>query len=73
MTGVPKEAEAFAALNAGVRGYCHVGAASQQLLEIALVVENGGLWMPTAIDAASPRGVDPGGAPRLRLTGLSAQ
>ena len=31
MTGVPKEAEAFAALNAGVRGYCHVKAAPEQL------------------------------------------
>ena len=49
MTGVPKEAEAFAALNAGVRGYCHVKAAPEQLLEIALVVENSGLWMPTGL------------------------
>ena len=49
MTGVPKEAEAFAALNVGVRGYCHVTAASEQLLEIALVVENSGLWMPTGL------------------------
>ena len=49
MTGVPKEAEAFAALNAGVRGYCHVKAAAEQLLEIALVVENSGLWMPTEL------------------------
>ena len=49
MTGVPTEAEAFAALNAGVRGYCHVKAAPEQLLEIALVVENSGLWMPTGL------------------------
>ena len=49
MTGVPKEAEAFAALNAGVRGYCHVKAAPEQLCEIALVVENSGLWMPAEL------------------------
>jgi DNA-binding NarL/FixJ family response regulator len=46
MAGVPEEAEAFAALNAGGHGYCHVKAAPEQLREIALVVENGGLWMP---------------------------
>ncbi len=49
MTGVPEEAEAFAALNAGVRGYCHVKAAPEQLREIALVVENSGLWMPAQL------------------------
>jgi two-component system nitrate/nitrite response regulator NarL len=46
MVGVPKEAEAFALINAGVQGYCHVKAAAEQLREIALVVEHGGLWMP---------------------------
>ncbi|MDE0929886.1 MAG: response regulator transcription factor [Halioglobus sp.] len=49
MTGVPEDAEAFAALNAGARGYCHVKAAPEQLREIALVVENRGLWMPTQL------------------------
>jgi DNA-binding NarL/FixJ family response regulator len=46
MVGAPGEAEAFSLLNAGVQGYCHVTAAPEQLREIALVVENGGLWMP---------------------------
>lgn len=46
MVGVPGEAEAFSLLNAGVHGYCHVEAAPEQLCEISLVVENGGLWMP---------------------------
>lgn len=46
MVGEPQEAEAFAFLNDGIHGYCHVEAASEQLKEIALVVENGGLWMP---------------------------
>jgi two-component system nitrate/nitrite response regulator NarL len=46
MVGVPKEEEAFSLLKAGVQGYCHVEAAFEQLREIALVVEHGGLWMP---------------------------
>ena len=46
MVGVPDEAEAFALLKAGAQGYCHVEAAFEQLREIALVVEHGGLWMP---------------------------
>jgi len=46
MVGIPQEGEAFALLNAGVHGYCHVEAAATQLREIALVVEHGGLWMP---------------------------
>ena len=46
MMGVPDEAEAFALLQAGAQGYCHVKAAPEQLREIATVVEHGGLWMP---------------------------
>ena len=46
MVGIPKEAEAFSLLKMGVQGYCHVRAAAEQLREIALVVEHGGLWMP---------------------------
>ncbi len=46
MVGVPNEAESFSLLKAGVQGYCHVKAAPEQLREIALVVEHGGLWMP---------------------------
>jgi two-component system nitrate/nitrite response regulator NarL len=46
MVGVPQDAEAFSVLQAGVHGYCHVKAAPEQLREIALVVEHGGLWMP---------------------------
>jgi len=46
MVAVPNEAEAFSLLKAGVQGYCHVEAAFEQLREIALVVEHGGLWMP---------------------------
>ena len=49
MAGVPKEAEALSALRAGVRGYCHVTAAPGQLRDVALVVENGGLWMPPSL------------------------
>jgi two-component system nitrate/nitrite response regulator NarL len=46
MVAVPAEAEAFALLKAGIQGYCHVEAAPEQLREVALVVEHGGLWMP---------------------------
>ena len=49
MSSVPGEAEAFAALKEGGRGYCHVEAAPEQLREIAQVVENNGLWMPTKL------------------------
>ncbi len=45
MSPVPSESEAFEALNQGAVGYCHVEAAPEQLREIALVVEHGGLWM----------------------------
>lgn len=45
MTATPSETEAFQALKDGAVGYCHVGAAPEQLREIALVVEHGGLWM----------------------------
>ena len=46
MAASPDEAEAFQALNAGAAGYCHIKAAHEQLREIGLVVEHGGIWMP---------------------------
>ncbi len=46
MASTPGESEAFQLLNEGAKGYCHVGAAPEQLREIALVVEHGGFWMP---------------------------
>lgn len=46
MSATPGEAEAFQLLNQGAMGYCHLKAASEQLREIALVVEHGGFWMP---------------------------
>jgi two-component system, NarL family, nitrate/nitrite response regulator NarL len=68
MVGVPKEEEAFSLLKAGVQGYCHVEAAFEQLREIALVVEHGGLWMPPDLMlrflAVSTR-VIPSGAPEV--------
>lgn len=45
MTATPSEAEAFRVLNTGAVGYCHLESAPEQLREIALVVEHGGLWM----------------------------
>ena len=49
MVGKPDETESFTMLKAGAQGYCHVKAAPEQLREIALVVEHGGLWMPPAL------------------------
>ena len=46
MAATPDESQAFRMMNMGAVGYCHVKAASEQLLEVALVVEHGGLWMP---------------------------
>jgi DNA-binding NarL/FixJ family response regulator len=46
MAATPTEAEAFALMNSGSVGYCHVKAVPAQLREIALVVEHGGLWVP---------------------------
>ena len=46
MSAAPGESEAFQFLNLGAVGYCHFGAAPEQLREIALVVEHGGFWMP---------------------------
>ena len=46
MAGVPAEQEAFKMLNAGAVGYCHVKAVPEQLREISLVVQHGGVWMP---------------------------
>jgi DNA-binding NarL/FixJ family response regulator len=46
MAATPNEAQAFHLIKAGAVGYCHVEAAPEQLREVALVVEHGGLWMP---------------------------
>ena len=46
MAATPNEAQAFRLMNAGAMGYCHVKSAPEQLREVALVVEHGGLWMP---------------------------
>lgn len=46
MVAVPDETDAIVALREGVQGYCHVKAAPEQLREIAVVVEHGGMWMP---------------------------
>jgi two-component system nitrate/nitrite response regulator NarL len=77
MVGVPGEAEAFSLLNAGVQGYCHVKAAPEQLCEISLVVENGGLWMPPPLMqrflALSTRAI-PAAAPEVHeLNDLTAR
>lgn len=49
MTASPTETDAFALLQAGAKGYCHIESAVEQLRQIALAVEHGGLWMPPAL------------------------
>ncbi len=49
MSATPDESQAFSLIKAGAHGYCHVEAAPEQLREIALVVEHGGLWMPPSL------------------------
>lgn len=45
LSAYPRETQAFALLAKGVRGYCHVEAAPEQLLEVAQVVADGALWL----------------------------
>jgi len=66
MTASPTEVDAFALLQAGARGYCHIESAVEQLREIALAVEHGGLWMPPALmqrllNVSARRAPDAGG------------
>jgi len=76
MTGVPSEADAFALLQAGARGYCHVEAVAEQLREIALVVSHGGLWMPPELTRrflGLATAVAPAAAPVLKLEELTTR
>lgn len=41
----PSEEDAIAALAAGAAGYCNGHAAPEVLLQVAMVVENGGIWV----------------------------
>ncbi|MBN7795691.1 response regulator transcription factor [Parahaliea mediterranea] len=45
MSPTPGEREALDCLNRGAVGYCHVEAVPEQLREISVVVQHGGLWM----------------------------
>ena len=49
LAAVPDEGQALHLMQAGAQGYCHVEAAEEQLREVALVVEHGGLWMPPTL------------------------
>ncbi len=49
MTPMPTNRETFAALQAGARGVCHVFSGPELLHQIAMVVENGGLWVGDAL------------------------
>ncbi|MGJ8687116.1 MAG: helix-turn-helix transcriptional regulator [Spongiibacteraceae bacterium] len=45
MNAKPDAEEAMQLFSIGVRGYCHQHAAPEQLREIALVIEHGGVWL----------------------------
>ena len=45
LTDEPAEDEALAALSAGAAGYCNGHAAPEVLRQVAMVVENGGVWV----------------------------
>jgi DNA-binding NarL/FixJ family response regulator len=49
MSSLPSDEEAYDMLRNGAYGYCHNVAAPSQLMEIAQVVEHGGLWVGAAI------------------------
>lgn len=44
-SSTPSQQEAFVALNGGVSGYCHAQSTPQMLRQVAMVVNNGGLWI----------------------------
>jgi DNA-binding NarL/FixJ family response regulator len=45
LANVPSEPEGYQALRAGASGYCHTLATVTLLHQVALVVENGGIWV----------------------------
>ncbi|QID17095.1 response regulator transcription factor [Nitrogeniibacter mangrovi] len=45
LVNAPNPAEAMQALSAGARGYCHAYATPQMLQQVAVAVQNGGLWL----------------------------
>jgi len=45
MSAKPDVEEAMQLFSIGIRGYCHQHAAHEQLREIALVIEHGGVWL----------------------------
>lgn len=45
LSDTPSEAEAMDALEAGASGYCNGHAAPEVLKQVAMVVENGGIWV----------------------------
>jgi two-component system nitrate/nitrite response regulator NarL len=77
MSPTPTESEAFHSLGLGAMGYCHVEAAPEQLREISVVVQHGGLWMlPDLIrrmTRLSLRVVPPRTAPTPELDVLTAR
>ncbi len=49
MSATPDAVQGSRYMNSGAVGYCHVYAVAEQLRGIALVVANGGVWLPPAL------------------------
>lgn len=49
LSATPAEAQAFAVLSVGVRGYCHAEAVPEQFAEVAAAVQAGGYWVPPTL------------------------
>ncbi|MBL7089347.1 response regulator transcription factor [Acidovorax sp.] len=50
VSGMPDDREGLRAINEGARAYCHLFAVPEMLMEVAVVVQHGGLWVgPTLV------------------------
>ena len=46
MSPTPTQTEASLLIRSGAMGYCHLGTPAERLVEISVVLENEGFWMP---------------------------
>ncbi len=69
LANVPSEPEGYAALKAGASGYANTVTAPELLQQIALVVENGGIWVGRDLKSRLLGAL----APVLKVSGQAAQ
>lgn len=68
MTPMPSNRETLAALQAGAKGVCHVFSGPDVLRQVAMVVENGGLWVGDSLVRMLTQLVTASGRPADHLT-----